>query len=97
MRSRLLLMALGLRLLAAAQRFWIAPQLTQLPADYAEETSYAAKFRFRETSTGAWDRFDLMARRVDQTLVTSARHTIIQGDLHWTTQSGLLAVAGESP
>jgi len=85
---RHLLIALTLWLLAGAQRFWIAPQLTRLPADYAEETSYAARCRYRDAPTAAWQQFSLIARRVDQTLVTFAGNSVIQGDMHWTTPAG---------
>ncbi|MBW3635161.1 MAG: DUF3068 domain-containing protein [Armatimonadetes bacterium] len=85
---RFLPLALGLWLLAGVTRFWIAPQMTKLPADYTEETSYAARGRFRDTSDGAWEKFDLVVRRVDQTLVASSDHAIVQGDINWTTNAG---------
>ncbi len=81
---------LVLWLLAAAQHFWITPQLERLPADYAEETSFAAHSRFRETPTSPWVNSTLTARRVDQTLMASASHAIIQGDLHWTNDAGVV-------
>ncbi len=85
---RFLPLALGLWLVAGVTRFWIAPQMTQLPADYTEETSYVARGRYRDTPDGAWEKFDLVVRRVDQTLVASTDHAIIQGDTHWTTNTG---------
>lgn len=91
MRLRLLIPVFGLWLLAGAQYFWIAPHLLQLPADYADETRYATKSRFRGTPDGAWEEAELIGRRVDQTLVASAEHSIIQGSLHWTTADGLAA------
>lgn len=91
MRLRLLILVFGLWLLAAAQYFWIAPQLVQLPADYADETRYATKSRLRGTPNGDWEEADLIGRRVDQTLVASAERSIIQGSLHWTTADGLAA------
>lgn len=81
-------LALGLWLLAALTRFWIAPQLARLPADYASETRFLADTRSRETPTGQWTNARLIARRVDQTLVTSGDTAIVQGDLHWATESG---------
>jgi len=81
-------LALGLWLLAAVTRFWIAPQWERLPADYAEETSYQAQSRARETPTGKWEDTPLIARRVDQTLVASGDTAIVQGDVHWSTQAG---------
>lgn len=91
MRLRLLILMCGLWLLAGVQYFWIAPHLMQLPADYADETRYATKSRFRATPDGDWEDADLIGRRVDQTLVAGAEHSIIQGSLHWTTAEGLAA------
>ena len=90
MTARRLILVFSLWLLAAAQHFWITPQLERLPADYAEEPSFAAQSRFRETPAGAWTDSSLTARRVDQTLVSSASHSIIQGDLHWTNDAGVV-------
>ncbi len=91
-RRRLLLrhlpLALGLWLLAAVTRFWIAPQWERLPSDYAVEISYLARCRYRGTPDGPWQKFDLIARRVDQTLVIAADDAIVQGDIHWTTEAG---------
>jgi hypothetical protein len=81
-------MALALWLLAGVTHFTIAPQAQHLPVDYAAETSYAARCRYRDTPRGAWQNFDLVVRRVDQTLVASAGNTIIEGDIHWTTAAG---------
>jgi hypothetical protein len=75
-------------LLAGVTRFAIAPQMQHLPVNYAEETSYDARCRYRDTPNGAWQRFDLTVRRVDQTLVTSAGNSIVEGDIHWTTAAG---------
>lgn len=80
--------ALILWLLAGAIRFWIAPHWQHLPVDYAQETSYAARCRYRDTPDGAWQKFDLVVRRVDQTLVSSAGTSIVEGDIHWTTAAG---------
>jgi hypothetical protein len=85
---RWLPIGLILWLLAAATRFWIAPQWERLPADYAVEIKYAARGRYRDTPQGAWQKYDLVVRRVDQTLVASADDAVIQGDIHWTTQTG---------
>lgn len=85
---RFLPLALGLWLLAALTRFWIAPQLQRLPTDYAVETSYQAQSRARETPGGKWVSTRLIGRRVDQTLVTSADTSMVQGDLHWSTEAG---------
>ena len=81
-------LALGLWLLAALTRFWLAPQWERLPADYASETRFLADTRSRETPAGKLTNVRLIARRVDQTLVTSGDTAIVQGDLHWATESG---------
>ncbi|HEX8835088.1 MAG TPA: hypothetical protein VF719_12845, partial [Abditibacteriaceae bacterium] len=75
-------------LLAVVTRWWIAPQLMRLPADYAGEISHDARCRYRDTANGSWQRFNLIARRVDQTLMSAPNNTIIQGDIHWTTETG---------
>ncbi len=75
-------------LLAPVARWGIAPLLGQLPADYAEETAYAATSRFRPTLDAPWEEHALIARRVDQTLLASAQRLLVQGDLHWTSLTG---------
>jgi len=80
--------AFGLLALAALVRFGIAPRLNELPANYARETHFAAESRFRETPNGEWAPITLIARRVDQTIVAVGEISIVQGDLHWTTEAG---------
>lgn len=77
-------------LCAAIQYFWLTPLLERLPSDYAEETSFAATSSFRERPDGTFQHSILTARRVDQTLVSSATHSIIQGDIHWTNSEGIV-------
>ncbi len=86
--GRQLSLALGLWLLAAITRWWIAPQWARLPADYADETFYQARSRARQTPDGKWESARLIGRRVDQTLVVSGDTAIVQGDLHWSTEAG---------
>ncbi len=83
-----LLVVLALAALAGLLRFWLAPMLTRLPANYSNETRYDADTRFRESPTAAWTSSPLIARRVDQTLTASEDASIIQGDVHWTTEDG---------
>ncbi len=90
MRVRHSLVGVGLCFLAAAQHFWITPQLMRLPGDYADETSFTTHTKFRETPTGEWSNSTLTGRRVDQTLLTSASHAIIQGDTHYTNDAGVV-------
>ena len=90
MRSRFVITALVLCLLATVQYLLIAPALERLPTDYAEETSYNATTYFRANPQEQWQASNLIARRVDQTLVSSATHSIIQGSLHWTNNAGVV-------
>lgn len=83
-----LAVAIGLVVLAGIVRFWIAPQLEALPADYASETTYDSWNRFRETPTGSWSEARLVANRVDRTVSRSRCASLVQGDMHWSTGSG---------
>lgn len=89
MRKRYWLAGFALCLLAALQWRWVGPQLLRLPADYADEISYDASSRYRDSPTGPWTRSRLVARRVDQTLLATADRSVIQGDLHWTDADGV--------
>jgi hypothetical protein len=85
MMFRYLIVPLALWFFAGLQYFWVAPLLERLPAGYAEETSFDATSSFRERPSDPFGASNhLIARRVDQTLVNSAEHSIIQGDTHWT-------------
>lgn len=90
MTVRRLLIVVVLWLLALVQHAWMAPLLQRLPADYAEDTRFDARTQARDTPNGAWVHSRLTARRSDQTLVSSATHSIIQGDLHWTNAAGVV-------
>lgn len=93
---RYLLTVLGLAALAGLLRFWIAPEMGQLPADYASETHYLAEDRFRDSPTGDWQTSTLTFRRVDKTIVNAGdRMAIVAGNLHVYTESG--AVIFDSP
>ena len=93
---RHLLVALGLAAMAGLLRFWIAPELERLPADYANETRYLTEDHFRDSPAGDWQITTLTFRRVDQTIsnVTS-RTAIVAGNLHVYAESG--AVIFDSP
>jgi hypothetical protein len=91
MRTSGFVFGVGLCVLGVVGRIWIAPMLTRLPADYADEASFDTWTRFRDSPRGAWQRSRLTARRVDQTLVSSGTHCVIQGDLHWTNADGSVA------
>ena len=90
MRFIKVLPALGLLLFAAIQYLWISPQAERLPSDYAEEISLTASAQYRESATEGWTNSKLTARRVDQTLISTATHSIIQGDMHWTNDAGVV-------
>jgi hypothetical protein len=81
-------MAALLLAVAAVLRFGISPLLLDLPADYANETQYAAEDRFRDAPDGEWQSVTVIARRVDQTQVNAGEINVIQGDVHWFTDSG---------
>ncbi|UXI70461.1 DUF3068 domain-containing protein [Tahibacter amnicola] len=90
MRLQQVVGGLALIALAALQRIVLAPDLTRIPADYAEETQYDAASRSREKAEDDWQYLTLTARRVDQTLVAARGHLIVQGDLHWADDSGIV-------
>jgi hypothetical protein len=83
-------MFLGLVLLtsAAVLRFVLAPQLLDLRASYARKTFYNAESRFRNSPAGDWQNVKLIARRVDQAQVIAEQVAVIQGDMHWFSDSG---------
>lgn len=74
--------------LAALHIFLLVPYFERIPSDYAQEARYSATTRFRESAETHWSDSTLIARRVDQLLVSSATHAIIQRDLHWTNAAG---------
>ncbi|MDQ3118531.1 MAG: DUF3068 domain-containing protein [Verrucomicrobiota bacterium] len=85
-----LFIALALCSGAAIQHFWLAPRLERLPADYASETSYAARCRFHLTPAAPEEEYDLVTRRRDVVLSSLGGHSIIQGDAHWITSAGVV-------
>jgi hypothetical protein len=83
-------MAFAVLLLAVATllRFGLAPRLFDLPAESTSKTHYIAESRFRDSPEGEWQNVALIARRVDQTQVNTGAVVVIQGDMHWFTDSG---------
>jgi hypothetical protein len=73
---------------AAGVRWGLAPLLTGLPSDYASATHYLAQSRLRDSPTGAFTEYTLIAQRVDRTIVSVGSTNLLQGDLHWFTDSG---------
>jgi hypothetical protein len=76
---------------AVALRFLIAPALERLPQDYATEIRLDTQSRFRESPDAEWEILQLTGRRVDQTLLSDPEYSIIQADLHWTDDRGVVA------
>lgn len=77
-------------LVAALLRWWAAPAFERLPADYLAETSYAAKFQFHYAPSSPAEESESIVRRRDQTLTSGPRHSIIQGDVHWASPTGVV-------
>jgi len=80
--SRYFIIALAFLILAALMRFWIAPALELLPADYSNATALSEEDKFRDSPTGDWQASTLNTKRVDQTIKTSNQTAIIEGALH---------------
>jgi hypothetical protein len=90
MLARSVLAGLAAWCLALTHHLWLAPELLRIPADYVSEAHISATTQFRDSADSAWTTSSLIARRVDQLLVSSASHAIIQGDLHWTNAAGVV-------
>ena len=80
--------ALAFLLLAVLLRYWIAPALELLPADYTNATALSEVDKFRDSPTGEWKSNTLNTQRVDQTIKTSDQTAIIEGALHVYYASG---------
>ena len=74
--------------MAALLRFWIAPLLERLPANYAAEVELSEDNQFRDSPTGEWQANTLKTRRVDQIITNSGQTAIIEGALHVYYASG---------
>jgi hypothetical protein len=73
---------------ALFMRFALASLMSDLPADYTNETFFDAESRFRDSPDGSWQTISLIARRMDQTLVNTGSLSVIQGDMHWFSDDG---------
>jgi hypothetical protein len=73
---------------AALLRFWIAPLVEQLPANYSNEVILSEQDTFRDSPSSGWTTNTLVTRRVDQTIANSGQVSIIEGALHVYYTSG---------
>jgi hypothetical protein len=80
--TKLFLPALAFMLAAVLVRFWLAPQLERLPANYASDTQYQEEDSFRASPTGAWQASILSVRRVDQAVTATDETVFVDGALH---------------
>jgi hypothetical protein len=80
--------ALAFLVVSALLRFWIAPILEYLPADYAAEVVLSEDDQFRDSPTGEWQTSTLKTRRVDKIITNSGQTAIIEGALHVYYASG---------
>ena len=85
---RYALVALGCLVTAGLLRIVIAPRLTQLPHNYANERQYAVVSNFRASMADDWEAITLTGRRLDKALLASGDVVIVQGDLYWNTDTG---------
>jgi hypothetical protein len=74
--------------LAGLLRFWIAPLLEQLPANYSSETYYDNENQIRDSPTGDWITESLIARCVNQTISAKTNTLIVEGALHVYFEDG---------
>jgi hypothetical protein len=86
--SKYIFIALAFLIMAALLRYWIAPALEILPADYNNATALTEEDKFRDSPTGAWQTSTLNTTRIDQTITTSGQTSIIEGALHVYYASG---------
>jgi hypothetical protein len=86
--SKHIFIALAFLILSAVVRYWIAPVLELLPADYANEVKLSEENKFRDSPTGEWQASVLNSQRVDQTIRSSDQTAIIEGALHVYYPSG---------
>jgi hypothetical protein len=88
MKTRLYLVPVLLLASAVLLRFWIAPLLDQVPANYSSETDYTNENQIRDSPTGDWMTASLIAKRVDQTISAKANTLIVEGALHVYFEDG---------
>lgn len=85
-----LIIALVFWAAAAVLRFWGAPLLELLPANYANETRYTQENQFRDSPDGDWEFSQLVVWRTDHALVVKDGVLLIDGALHIYFESGAL-------
>jgi hypothetical protein len=73
---------------AIIMRFWVAPQATQLPADYMSETRSLVEDHFRASESSDWEIANLTNYRADRVLSVTGEMMIVQGNLSVYTISG---------
>jgi hypothetical protein len=83
-----LLIFLGLLISAVLVRYWVAPQVTRMPTDYAAEMDLININGYRESPGDLWETHDMIARRTDQVLSTLNDALIIQGALSVYNKDG---------
>jgi hypothetical protein len=69
-------------IMAALLRYWIAPFLELLPANYSNRISLTEEDKIRDSPTGAWLASTLNTQRMDETITISGQVAIIEGGLH---------------
>jgi hypothetical protein len=90
MRNRRSSILIFLAFLAAALivHLWVAPQATQLQADYSNESLSQVEDHFRPSESDAWETANLTNYRVDRALSVTAEMMIVQGNLSVYTATG---------
>jgi hypothetical protein len=69
-------------ILAVLLRYWIAPQLERLPANFSNQLALSQENLFRDSATGEWQASTLDSLFMDQTITASNHISIIEGSLH---------------
>lgn len=87
-RPHVLAVAAGFVVLAAVSRFWLAPRLLILPADYQSDVHYGATIKSRDSAEAAWIEGEAGAQRSDRTLSSTGGISLIQGSMLWTNAAG---------
>lgn len=73
---------------AALLRCWIAPALQMLPDRFEVETIYRATLQSHQRPDSEAEVTHSTVKRVEQALAAQDGHVIVQGDMHWLTDSG---------
>ncbi|GHA79051.1 hypothetical protein GCM10007067_15610 [Lysobacter bugurensis] len=67
-----------------------APLASRLPDDYQTALYFDSVARAREAPTDDWKRIVLIGRRLDTTLLSTAKRSVIQSDAYWALPGGEL-------